>query len=399
MWDLHLRNREAGAFDDAVAGRASTPAAADLAAFMASVAAAVRPASPFVSERGWHRLHEALDEPREQSRVVRGALAPARSTAILGAAMAGGGLLVAGAASGVDPALVVRQVIVDTTAGRWAAGNDAPAASASELTVEGTVTSVGRDRIAVDTGTAVVDVRTDAQTRVETADGRKVTSTSVGVGDRVQVRARLLADGGLLATNVAFAPGRVPLAPVSTPGAAMVQRVPETPQAAATSAARDPGTVASPTSDAPVRPATDEKPVRTPVAGASPASQNRSDGTAPAVTKEADPSRTAAAAPSATKTVDATRTPDAAAATSRTPEPATTAIPTKTPGASISPAPVETEKPQPGDPTAAPAPVDPVPTTATPLPTPKQTPAPTKDPDRIIKEEAPVTDGDGVIIR
>lgn len=397
MWDLHLRNREAGAFDEAVGGRASTPAAEDLAAFMASVADAVRPAEPFVSERGWHRLQEALDQPREQSRVVRGALAPARSTAILGAAMAGGGLLVAGAASGVDPALVVRQVIVDTGAARWASGNDVPAPSAAELTVEGTVTGVRRDTIAVDTGTAVVDVRVDGQTRIESPDGRKVTSSSVKLGDRVQVRARLLADGALLATSVALAPGAVPPAGASTPGAAMVQRAPETPRAAVTPPARDP---ASPTAATPERPAADEKPApRTPAAAASPAERAGGEGAGTVVPRETEPTRTSAVAAPATKTVDATRTSDAAAAASRTPTPTTAAIPTKTPATSISPAPVETETAQPADPTAAPAPVDPVPTMATPVPTPKQTPAPTTDPERKIKEQAPVTDGDGANLR
>ena len=399
MWELHLRNREAGAFEEAVGGRTSTAAAEDLAVFMASVADAVRPAAPFVSERGWHRLQAALDEPREQSRVVRGALAPARSTAILGAAMAGGGLLVAGAASGVDPAVVVRQVIVDTGAARWASGNDVPAPSAAELTVEGTVTGVRLDTIAVDTGTAVVDVRVDGQTRIETSDGRRVTSSALELGDRVQVRARLLADGALVATSVALAPGAVPPAGASTPGAAMVQRAPETPRAAATPLAQDPGATASPTAAPDERPAADEKPARSPAAAASPAERADSDGAGTVATRETEPTRTPAVAAPATKTVDATRTSDAAAAASRTPKPTTEATPTPTPATSISPAPVETETAEPADPTAAPAPVDPVPTMATPLPTPKQTPAPTTDPERKLKEQAPVTDGDGAPFR
>lgn len=401
MFELSIWNRSASAFDDAIAGRASTPAAEDLAAFMASVADAVRPAAPFVSERGWRRLREALEQPAETPRVVRGALAPAKSTAILGAAMAGGGLLVAGAASGVDPALMVRQAFVELPAAPWSHPNASSAPATLELTVEGSVTSVAPDELLLDTGAAVVPVAIDTGTRIEAVDGRPLTAMDVEVGHRVRVRARIAADGTLLATAVALMP-RQP-APVSTPGAAMVQRAPVEPTS--TTAPGDPAERGGETALSGGRGPSSAAPGSEPP----PATRTKDAGTAspeprtPAPALEGDPTRPPAAdktpAPATARTPDATATATRTPEPTKSPEPAKTAAATKTPVPTITVAPDDTATPRPVDPTATPVPVNPVPTAATPVPGPKKTPPATAVPDVDAQGEVPVSDGEASLFR
>ncbi len=403
MWDARLGNAEARAFDDAVVGKSSTPAAEELAAFVASVADAVRPSAPFVSERGWQRLQEALREPRESSRVVRGALAPARSTAILGAAMAGGGLLIAGAASGVDPAVVVRQVIVDMPSGPWASQNPVPPA-ATDLTVEGVVTAAGSDQIDLQTDSAQVAIRLDGRTRIEATDGSLHRAT-VAIGDRVRVRARLSTEGALVATIVVLYPGQRPPAGMATPGAAMVQRAPETPSAA-------PSIDGTPRAAATGVPVSRSTAVRQGDEGPAPSSDSASPGArvegadlggaAPPAT--AEPSRTAAVAVTATAPGKPTQTPEPAAAlATRSPEPTKPAATATPPDASTSPAPVDTPTPKTPSPTVSPAPVEPAPTvsTGTPIatPTPKKTPVPVSESERDSKNDVPGSETGGLPVR
>lgn len=402
MWDRISGSAEAQSFDDAVVGKPSTPDAEELAAFVASVADAVRPPAPFVSERGWQRLQEALHEPRESSGVVRGALAPARSTAILGAAMAGGGLLVAGAASGVDPALVVRQVIIDMPSGPWASQNPVPAA-ATDLIVEGMVTAAGSDQIELETDSAQVTIRLDGRTRIEAMDG-SARRTTVTIGDRVRVRARLSTEGALVATTVVLYPGQRPPAGMTTPGAAMVQRAPETPSAA-------PSNAVTPRAAVTGVPVPRGTAVRQGDEGPAPASDPASpdarvegadlSGAAPPPT---EPTRTPVAAVTATVPGEPTRTPEPAAAlATRSPEPTKPAATATPPDASTSPAPVDTPTPRTPSPTVSPAPVEPAPTvsTGTPIatPTPKKTPVPVSDSGRDSKNDVPGVETGGVAVR
>jgi hypothetical protein len=340
MWRPYYVTAQAAAFDSALAGDPGQAPADSLARFVTEVALAMRPTSPFVSERGRGRLLAAVAaESSRRRRSQRGALAPLRTGALAAASLAGGGLVAVSAASGSDPVTVVLDAVSELAPMVAPGGEREEPAAAAETTatVEGSVVSLSDSEFEVQTASGrLLEVSFGEDTQFRDSSGVQVRPAALAAGMRVRVHGAL-SEGGREVLQ-----------------ARLVEILTGTAAAARPEPTRDPG------HEEPTRPAADDP--------ARPADES---------TPEARPTEPAATRPASSDTAIADETKPAAAAPSN-PDPVRPSLtPTPTPEPSRDPAPIETPRPVTPRPavTSDDATKEPTPT-STPSPTPTPSPRP-----------------------
>lgn len=339
MWKPYYVTAGAAAFDATIEGRPSgAPGAEALAQFIADVAGALRLDAPRPSDAGRARLLTAVEQARNVQRrravgvlpvtiAAGGARRGVRGSALAAASVAGGGLLLASAATHTDPVTFVKNAVADFPAfAPVFQVADRPVSHA--VTLEGTITVVGATTFSLQTREGVMQATTSEATTYRGADGVVVGREIVSAGNSVRVRGVVRSGGGTTAETVEL---------LGTTGAS-------TPRAA-TPAPGIPERSAQPSAEVVASPADETGPATaarspSPTVAVTRSTPQPGDATKP-------PAAIVTPAPDRTKTVpaataDATRTKEP----TRTPEPVGTLPPVVTATASATVEPTRTATPR-----------------------------------------------------
>jgi hypothetical protein len=320
MWRPYLVTPGADAFEAALSGQSSTPAAEALAQFITKVAGAVRITDVPVPEEARRRMLGlvATTAPAEASTPFM--KTGPRGAALAAATMAGGGLLIASATTGTNPVELVREAVHDLpsfTLPGADPGTASPAAQRQEVVVSGRITGLTGDGMTI-----------EGRERLQVYfSQRTVFHGRPALGLDARVRGMRDGDGvDAIEVTIVAASGVAPGTAEATSGGEGGQ-----PRQDPTGAA--PGDVASPTATGSPLPGTATRPPAVATTAATVTATARPDGVA-----GVEPSPVPTGTTDTTATATRTRTATAEPTKTETPEPTRTATQTAT----ATPTPVRT---------------------------------------------------------
>jgi hypothetical protein len=397
MWRPYLVTAAAEAFDAALEAGGEGRSGPDGLVFLARQLGALgRDLDVPVSERGRARLLAALDGERNTrlmggygafgvagAGVLAGVRGSVRQGVLAAATVAGGGLVIAGAATGADPMTIVRSAvqevpIIQEIPGIAKANPTAQPPVSVAVTLAGTVIGVETGQFQLSADGLAITVHVSNETRFRMRDGSPASYAHLGAGMAVAVSGERR-EGVVLAASVtmpalqAVAAGPAGTSAGGGPGAGG-PALPGDGDGPAAALSPEPAreTPTSTTNAPALRPSPTPAPVRTPIPAVESATPRPAVPT-PVVTADErlgvvpTPSPT----PVPTKTATASPTPTRTAEPTLTPGPTAIANETATPGPTKPPEPTPT-RPKGETPTPAPAPAPSA--TATPTPAPKTEP-------------------------
>lgn len=216
---------DATALELALRGVAPAPPRVVSLVALAHAASTSTPAVPASAGRDAARARMLSAVAEKRALAIRRRRAHGRAAAFAGAAVAGGGLLIASAANGTDPVTLVRDTVHSLPG---VVGGD----GAERVTLEGTVVAIDADARAFALRTTGGDIRvvTTSETQVLAASGARLAVSDIVAGAAVRVRGVRFSGRAVEAREVVIHSERRPeAAPAEAPRDATATREPAPP--------------------------------------------------------------------------------------------------------------------------------------------------------------------------